>query len=153
MFQNVNTGQPRANIWTHSMACQRQKCFNNLTYQPNPDMLQHCLKKSPLLITSIIHLLCRPEWETGKEVWWLNKLAKARKMRKPSGTLSLKKFGLGNLWVEKVWTQNTCILATHFWKFFWSKSFLGQTSFLGQQKFWVKKSFRINKVFWVKKFF
>ena len=34
-----------------------------------------------------------------------NKLAKARKMRKPPGTLSLKKFGLGNLWAEKVWTQ------------------------------------------------
>ena len=32
----------------------------------------------------------------------LNKLAKARKMRKLPGTLSLKKFGLGNLWVEKV---------------------------------------------------
>ena len=29
-----------------------------------------------------------------------NKLAKARKMRKPPGTLSLKKFGLGNLWVK-----------------------------------------------------
>ena len=42
------------------------------------------------------------ENETGLMV--LNKLAKARKMRKPSGTLSLKKFGLGKLWVEKVWT-------------------------------------------------
>ena len=40
----------------------------------------------------------------------MNKLAKARKMRKPPGTLSLKKFGLGILWVEKVWTQNTCML-------------------------------------------
>ena len=29
------------------------------------------------------------------------------------------------VWVEKVWTQNTCILAAHFWKFF------GQTSFSG----------------------
>ena len=47
-----------------------------------------------------------------------NKLAKARKMRKPPGTLSLKKFGLGNLWVEKVWTQNTCILAIHFRKIY-----------------------------------
>ena len=37
-----------------------------------------------------------------------NKLTKARKMRKPPGTLSLKKIGLGNLWVEKVWTPNTC---------------------------------------------
>ena len=38
-----------------------------------------------------------------------NKLAKARKMRKP-GTLSLKKFGLGNFLVKKVWSQYTCIL-------------------------------------------
>ena len=45
-----------------------------------------------------------------------NKLAKALKMRKPPGTLSLKKFGLGNLWVKKVWTQNNCILAVHFLK-------------------------------------
>ena len=30
----------------------------------------------------------------------INKLAKARKMRKPPGKLSLKKFGLGNLWVK-----------------------------------------------------
>ena len=39
-----------------------------------------------------------------------NKLAKARKMRKPPGMLSLKKFGPGKIWVENVWTQNTCIL-------------------------------------------
>ena len=50
-----------------------------------------------------------------------NKLAKARKMRKPPGMLSLKKFGLGNLWVEKVWTQNTCILAIHFRKIHFRK--------------------------------
>ena len=37
----------------------------------------------------------------------MNKLAKARKMRKPPGTLSLKKFGPGNIWIENVWTQNT----------------------------------------------
>ena len=30
-----------------------------------------------------------------------NKLAKARKMRKPLGTLDLKKFGPGKSWVEK----------------------------------------------------
>ena len=32
-------------------------------------------------------------------------------MRKPPGTLSLKKFGPGKIWVENVSTQNTCILA------------------------------------------
>ena len=36
----------------------------------------------------------------------LNKLAKARKMRKPPGTLCLKKFGPGKFWVKKVWAQN-----------------------------------------------
>ena len=35
-----------------------------------------------------------------------NKLAKARKMRKPPGTLGLKKFGPGKYWVTKVWVQN-----------------------------------------------
>ena len=82
-----------------------------------------------------------------------NKLAKARKMRKPPGTLSLKKFGLGNLWVEKVWTQNTCILATHFWKFFGQQSFLGQTIFLGQKSFSDQKSFLGQQVFSGKKSF
>ena len=41
----------------------------------------------------------------------MNKLAKARKMRKPPGMLSLKKFGPGKIWVENVWTKNTCILS------------------------------------------
>ena len=40
-----------------------------------------------------------------------NKLAKAQKMRKPPGTLGLKKFGPGKIWAENVSTQNTCILA------------------------------------------
>ena len=40
-----------------------------------------------------------------------NKLAKARKVRKPPGLLDLKKFGPGKILVENVWTQNTCILA------------------------------------------
>ena len=31
----------------------------------------------------------------------INKLAKARKMRKPPGTLGLKKFGPGKFWVKK----------------------------------------------------
>ena len=35
-----------------------------------------------------------------------NKLAKAWKMRKPPGTLGLKKFGPGKFWVEQVWAQN-----------------------------------------------
>ena len=35
-----------------------------------------------------------------------NKLAKARKMRKPPGTLGLKKFGPGKFWVEEIWAQN-----------------------------------------------
>ena len=32
----------------------------------------------------------------------INKLAKARKIRKSPGTLGLKKFGTGKLWVKKV---------------------------------------------------
>ena len=32
-------------------------------------------------------------------------------MRKPPGTLSLKKLGPGKIYVANVWTQNTCILA------------------------------------------
>ena len=43
-------------------------------------------------------------------------------------TLSLKKFGLGNLWVEKVWTQNTCILAMHFRKIHFQKSTLSENT-------------------------
>ena len=56
-------------------------------------------------------------WMYLRNVTWLNnvaslnKLAKAWKMRKPPGTLSLKKFGLANLLAEKVWTQNTCMLS------------------------------------------
>ena len=38
-----------------------------------------------------------------------NKLAKARKMRKPPGTLGLKKFGPGKLRVKKVWAQDIFI--------------------------------------------
>ena len=39
----------------------------------------------------------------------LNKLTKARKTRKSPGTLGLKKFGPGILWVGKVWTTNMFI--------------------------------------------
>ena len=35
-----------------------------------------------------------------------NKLANARKMRKPAGTLGLKKFGPIKFWVKKDWAQN-----------------------------------------------
>ena len=38
-----------------------------------------------------------------------NKLAKAWKTRKSPGSLGLKKFGPGKLWVEKVWAQNIFI--------------------------------------------
>ena len=68
----------------------------------------------------------------------INKLAKARKMRKPPGTLGLIFFGPGkalgqkSFWVKKV---------------FWSKKFFGQKRFLGQTKFWVKKVFESNKLF------
>ena len=36
----------------------------------------------------------------------MNKLAKARKMRKPPGTLGLKKLRLDKFGVEKVWAQH-----------------------------------------------
>ena len=48
-----------------------------------------------------------------REIW--NKLAKARKTRTSPSTLGLKKFGLGKLWVKKV--------------------FLGQKHFLSQKRF------------------
>ena len=48
-----------------------------------------------------------------KYVCWLdsNKLAKARKTRTSPNTLGLKKFGLGKLWVKKVFQGQK-----HFWK-------------------------------------
>ena len=50
----------------------------------------------------------------GSSPWLLaqsfkNKLAKARKMRKPAGTLGISLFGPGKLWFKKVWAQNMCI--------------------------------------------
>ena len=36
----------------------------------------------------------------------INKLAKAQKTRKSPGTIGLKKFGPGKLWVKKVLAQN-----------------------------------------------
>ena len=70
-----------------------------------------------------------------------NKLAKARKTRTSPSTLRLKKFGLGRLWVKKV---------------FWVKNVFGSKKFLGQKRFWVKKVFGSKKFlgqesFWVKK--
>jgi len=43
---------------------------------------------------------------TGQYQVSVNKLAKARKMRKPLGALGLKKFGPGKFWVKKVWAQH-----------------------------------------------
>ena len=40
------------------------------------------------------------------EELFVNKLAKAQKMLKPSGTLGFKKFGPDKFWVKKVWAQN-----------------------------------------------
>ena len=69
----------------------------------------------------------------------LNKLAKARKMRKLAGTFGLKKFGPGKLWVTKNVGK----------KFLWVNFFWGgQNSFFGSKKFfWVKKKFHVKKVF------
>ena len=53
-------------------------------------------------------------------------------MRKP-GTLSLKKFVLGNFLVKKVWTQNTCLLKLHkkytFGKYTFGKYTFGKYTF------------------------
>ena len=65
-------------------------------------------------------------------------------MRKPPGKLSLKKFGLGRIWVKKVfWVKSV----------FGSKKFLvqklfGSKGFWGQKSFWVKKVFRVKQVVW-----
>ena len=42
----------------------------------------------------------------GAKTIFVNKLAKARKMRKPPGTLGLKKFRPGKFGVKKVWAQH-----------------------------------------------
>ena len=56
-----------------------------------------------------------------------NKLAKARKMRKPPGTLVLKKFRPGKFGIGKVWAQHIEKVEDKLRK-------LGQKSFLGQKK-------------------
>ena len=56
----------------------------------------------------------------------VNKLAKARKMRKPPGTLGLKKFlGQKSCWVKKVFLVKIV---------FGSKKKIGEKRFLGQKK-------------------
>ena len=55
-----------------------------------------------------------------------NKLAKARKMRKPPGTLVLKKFRPGKFGIGKVWAQHIEKVEDKLRK-------LGQKSFLGQK--------------------
>ena len=57
---------------------------------------------------------------------FLNKLAKARKMRKPPGTLGLKKFRPGKFGVEKIWAQHIEKVEDKLRK-------------LDQKSFWVKK--------------
>ena len=67
---------------------------------------------------------CQKDWTSDLQE---NKLAKARKMRKPPGKLSLKKFGLGNLWVKKVW--NPKYLHYTFGKYTFRKYTFGKHTF------------------------
>ena len=73
---------------------------------------------------SVLTLVLWDENENNVEGWLplflaqsiINKLAKARKMRKPPGTLGLKKFWPDKIWVKNVWTQilaylHSCILS------------------------------------------
>ena len=64
---------------------------------------------------------------------YLNKLAKARKTRTSPSTLGLKKFGLGKLWVKKVFRVKNVFRV--------KKSFLGQKRFSGHKSFSGQKSF------------
>ena len=61
-----------------------------------------------------------------------NKLAKARKMRKP-GTLILKKFGLSNLWVEKFGPKILAYLQYTFGKYTFRKYTFGKYT-VGKKK-------------------
>ena len=58
-----------------------------------------------------------------------NKLAKARKMRKPPGTLGLKKFGLGNLWSKKFGPKILAYLQYTFGKYTFRKYTFGKYTF------------------------
>ena len=84
--------------------------------------LEMCFELHWSCCSDLAHLL----WPCALDC--MNKLAKARKMRKP-GTLSLKKVGLGNLWVKKsldpeyLHTCNT-LRKIDFWKIdFWKIDF------------------------------
>ena len=58
-----------------------------------------------------------------------NKLAKARKMRKPPGTLSLKKFGLGNFGSKKFGPKILAYLLYTFGKYTFGKFTFGKYTF------------------------
>ena len=53
-----------------------------------------------------------------------NKLAKARKMRKPPGKLSLKKFGPGKIWVENFRLKILAYFHTNFRKSYQDPKYL-----------------------------
>ena len=67
-------------------------------------------------------------------------------MRKPPGTLGLKKFRPGKFGVEKVWAQHIEKVEDKLRK-------LDQKSFFGQKSVWVKNVFWVKKDFWGKTFF
>ena len=68
-------------------------------------------------------------------------------MRKPPNTLSLKKFGLGNLWVKKVFGSKKFLGQKSFWvnKVFGSKKFCASKKFFGSKKFFKTKKIWVNK--------
>ena len=92
-------------------------------------------------------------------------------MRKPPGMLGLKKFGPGKIWVENVWTQNTCILGflhtfilisenptktqiifiNFLTKLGGFKNIDFFLKFFGSTFFWGQQSFLGHKKFWIKK--
>ena len=97
-------------------------------------------------------------------------------MRKPPGTLGLKKFGPGKIWVENVLFQNTCILAflhtfvlisgnptktQSIFLLIFSLNYIILRKqilvfapiFLGQKNYFGQKSSLGQKVYWVKKVF
>ena len=67
-----------------------------------------------------------------KRYFALNKLAKARKTRTSPSTLGLKKFGLGKLWVKKVFRVKKFFGSK---KVFWVKKVFGSKKLLGQKSF------------------
>ena len=97
-------------------ACKVHKTTDNPDPLPHQLWNAHRVFKAPYWITQNSQDIGSTE----------NKLAKARKTRTSPSTLGLKKFGLGRLWVKKV---------------FWVKNVLGSKKFLGQKSFWVKKVF------------